>query len=83
MAVLGILCLLAACVLAGMAVAPVFNRFMPDGKARLPTSGCGWLVPAVALAAFGVGLLFNVPTQEQRDTDQWNDARNTILNSGE
>lgn len=83
MAVLGIIFILAACVFAGMAAAPLFNRFLPKDKEPTPTSGCAWIFAALACVAIGLWLLFNVPSQEERDQKQWNDAANAILEGTE
>jgi hypothetical protein len=61
-AFIGIACLLAACVFAGMAMAPLFNRFLPQGHKRRSASGCLWIFASIAAVWIGFAFLLAVPT---------------------
>lgn len=67
--VFAVFLILASFVFAGLAIAPVFNRFLPKDKAPTKRGACLFILPAMFLFIVGWAILFTRPdpTQPQYD----------------
>jgi uncharacterized BrkB/YihY/UPF0761 family membrane protein len=82
MAWLGLGLLLVACVFAGMAMAPLFNRFLPQGHKRRSAMGCLWILAAIAAAWLGFACLFSVKTFDP-NAPEWQADSTNLVDIGE